>query len=459
MNGPAPGGGDHVKVLALDLGTSSVRAIVQEGERRVALARRPVRLRVDDGGRADLDPEEYLDGLVACLDEVHDRLEGVEAVATSCQWHSLLALDRAGRPVTSLLTWADTRVPYGGRANAPGAGCRGSGKDAAAFHRRTGAWYHPLYWTVRVPWLRARAGERAWSFAGLAEYVTRRLLGDPAASVSMASGTGMLDLAAARWDGEALELADVTEDRLPPLAPRGWSGVLEPRWARRWPALRGVPWLPAVGDGAAATIGACGTAADRPDRISVTVGTSAAVRVAHPLAGAFPLPDGCWRYLVDHDLAVTGIAFSAGGNVFAWAERTLLLPADVESALFALGERPPDGLIAVPDLAGARPPRPAATGSVSGLTLATGPVEILAALLDGVSEQIAAGVRTLAAALPEPPTAVVLGGGAMAASAWWRRNLAARLAVPVEPEAEAEASAMGAIRLAEATSRGRRDVR
>ncbi|GIH72900.1 FGGY family carbohydrate kinase [Sphaerimonospora thailandensis] len=448
-----------MKVLALDLGTSSVRAVVlevakepatdvvKEGRRRVALARRPVRLRVDDGGRADLDPDEYLDGLAACLDEVHDHLDGVEAVATSCQWHSLLALDAAGRPATPLLTWADTR------AKEP------CGRPASGeFHRRTGAWPHPLYWTVRIPWLRERLTERlgdrepAWLFTGLAEYVSRRLLGDPAASVSMASGTGMLDLAAGRWDGEALALAGVTEDRLPPLAPRGWTGTLEPRWARRWPALRGVPWLPAVGDGAAATIGGGRTG---PDRISVTVGTSAAVRVAHPLDGAFTLPDGCWRYLVDHDLAVTGIAYSAGGNVFAWAKRTLLLPADVEAALVALGDHPPDGLAAVPDLAGARPPRPASTGSISGLTLGTGPVEILAALLDGVSGQIADGVRTLTDAMPEPPAAVVLGGGAMAASAWWRRNLALRLAVPVEPEAEAEASAMGVVRLAETVTAGR----
>lgn len=432
-----------MKFLALDLGTSSARAVVWDGAhaggRVVALARRQVRLDVTDAGRAELDPDDYLDGLTACLDEVHAHLDGVRAVATSCQWHSLLALDPAGRPVTPLLTWADTRAQEA-YPETPATG---------ELHRRTGAWRHPLYWTVRIPWLEERLGGRdgSRSFAGLAEYVFRRLLGEPATSVSMASGTGMLDLAAGRWDGEAMALAGVTEDRLPPLAPKGWTGTLTPRWARRWPALRGVPWLPAVGDGAAATVGGGCTG---PDRISVTVGTSAAVRVAHPLAGAFTLPGVCWRYLVDHDLAVTGIAYSAGGNVFAWARRTLLLPDDVEAALTALGEGPPHGLTAVPDLAGARPPRPASTGSISGLTLGTGPVEILAALLDGVSGQIADGVRTLAEALPERPAAVVLGGGAMAASGWWRRNLTRRLAVPVEPEAEAETSAMGVIRIAEA---------
>ena len=60
---------------------------------------------------------------------------------------------------------------------------------------------------------------RTWVSPG--EYVHRRLLGDAAASVSMASGTGLLDQAACAWDLElAAELG--VEDKLPPIddAPR-----------------------------------------------------------------------------------------------------------------------------------------------------------------------------------------------------------------------------------------------
>ena len=37
------------------------------------------------------------------------QLGGVSDVGMACQWHSLLAVDRAGHPLGDLLTWADTR--------------------------------------------------------------------------------------------------------------------------------------------------------------------------------------------------------------------------------------------------------------------------------------------------------------------------------------------------------------
>ena len=101
----------------------------------------------------------------------------------------------------------------------------------------------------------AHAGTRPRSkpllhFLGLPEYVGLQLLDDPSMSVSMASGTGLLATAALTWDDEALELAGAGADALPPLAPPDWRGRLSQSWRRRWPALAGSVWHPALGDGA-----------------------------------------------------------------------------------------------------------------------------------------------------------------------------------------------------------------
>ena len=70
------------RVLALDLGTSSVRALVFD-DRGVAvpgvLARRPTRLDLTDEGKAELDPDEVAAALGECLDELAARggLDGV----------------------------------------------------------------------------------------------------------------------------------------------------------------------------------------------------------------------------------------------------------------------------------------------------------------------------------------------------------------------------------------------
>src|SRR5207245_215583 len=83
------------------------------------------------------------------------------------------------------------------------------------------------------------------------EHLELALFGETATSVSMASGTGLLDQDALRWDAEALAAAGIEPAQLFPLAAHGEGrrGLRSP-WAGRWPALRSVPWFPAVGDGA-----------------------------------------------------------------------------------------------------------------------------------------------------------------------------------------------------------------
>jgi gluconokinase len=435
---------DDGRVLALDLGTSSVRALIFDGEGRPvpgAIARRPTRLLLGEDGKAELDPEAMVALVGACLDELAaaGALDAVELVAMSSAWHSVLAADPAGRPLSGLLTWADTR------AAALVAKLR-QRVDAERLHQRTGAPPHDTFWTVKLPWL-AEQVPAAARYLGLAEYVTGRLLGDASASVSMASGTGLLNLDTIDWDAEALELAGVTPAALPALAPEGWTGRLQPQWARRWPQLAAVPWHPATGDGAASNVGAgCTT----PRWANVNIGTSAAIRVVHePPAGR--LHQRLWRYRVDRSRLVTGEAFSGGGNLFAWARGALRLPDGHEPVEAALAAVPPgaEGVTALPYHAGARAPLdlPAGSGSVAGLSLATTPTEILAALLEAVCYQLADGFDALSESLREPPE-VVASGGAVVASPWWQQTLADVLAQPVRVVDEPEASARGAAVLA-----------
>jgi gluconokinase len=433
------------RVLALDLGTSSVRALVFD-DRGAALpdvlARRPTRLEVTDEGKAELDPDEVVTAVGECLDELAGRreLDGVQHVATSCAWHSVIALDRAGRRQTGALTWADTRA-------APLVAELRSRGDQDRLHAVTGARPHTLYWTVKLPWLARELSPAPARYLGLAEYLTGALLDDPTASRSMASGTGLLDLAAAAWDAQALELAGVAEASLPALAGGGWTGRLGPEGARRWPALAEATWHPVTGDGAASNVGAgCLT----PDHVAVNVGTSAAIRAVEPADQAGPLHRDLWRYLVDDRRVVSGAAFSGAGNLYAWLRKVITLPAedavDGELATVPPGSR---GVVVMPYHAGSRPPLDLAVGSgvIAGISLATTPVEILAATLEAVCYLLAAGYEALASTLPREPE-VVASGGAIVASPWWQQTLADVLGRPVRVVDEPEASARGAALLA-----------
>jgi gluconokinase len=190
-----------------------------------------------------------------------------------------------------------------------------------------------------------------------------------------------------------------------------------------------------------------------PSRAAVTVGTSAAVRLIQPApAGQAlpPLPHGLWRYRVDHDHVVTGVAYTSGGNLFAWARRELRLPesAELDAALARI--RPGGGLPADPRFGGDRAPghAPAGNGQLRGLSFGTRAVEIVAGLMAGVCRLVATDLVELESTVDDP-LEVVLGGGALAASAWWRRSFAASLAPRrVRYQPDPEIGAAGAARVA-----------
>lgn len=432
--GGGPQRGASGRMLALDHGSSSVRALVlDEALTPVpgAKARRGAHITQAADGSAVLDADGYLAALCDCLDELSaaGALDGVGTVALSSQWHSLLPLDSAGRALGPGLSWMDLRPTA-----PPGSGPA----DAAAYHARTGAWWHPFYWPVKLRWL-AEQGVTAAQYAGLPEYITAALVGEPGASVSSASGTGALDTDDCVWDAEALDLAGVAESAVPPLLPDSWRGRLLPRYARRWPALAAAEWAAPLGDGAASALGGGATG---PDRLAITVGTSAAVRLVCP--GAPSPPPGVWRYRIDRQRSVLGVAYSAGGVLYDWVTDLVRGPAgkvtDEELDALAPGEH---GLVALPFHAGHRAPMPAlgAGGTLHGLRLTTNAVDVTAAILEGVCHEVATGAATLD---PARETTAMLGGGAVSASPWFARRLTAALGGYARVATDAEVGARGA---------------
>ncbi|WBB67550.1 FGGY family carbohydrate kinase [Micromonospora sp. WMMD812] len=415
-----------MNILALDLGTSSVRGLVLDADTQPlpgALARRKVDLAIGDDGTGTLNGPAYVACLAECLDELADagHLRDVALVAVSGQWHSVVPLDAAGEPLGPVLTWLDTRPAPLPSASGP--------TDPDDYHQRTGTWWHRSYWSIRLPWVRERAGSRIARFAGLVEYVLGQLLEAAPMSISQASGTGLLDLRTLDWDDEALSLAGAGTGELPALAPLDWHGRLRPEHARRWPALAGARWSAPVGDGGASNVG---SGCVDPSRAAVTVGTSAAVRLMQrvPAGQELPrLPERLWRYRVDHDHVVTGAAYSCGGNLFAWANRELRLPtgAELDAALALVPAG--GGLPADPRFGGDRAPglAPAGTGELRGLSFGTTAVDILAGLMQGLCEMVADDLVVLESTI-DRQVAVVLGGGAVTASVWWRQAFASALA-------------------------------
>lgn len=437
----------------LDVGSSSVRATLyrREGECLAprGCAQRYYDWRAEPAGAMEREAEVVLERVVAAVDGAlaRARAEGIEivAVATAAFWHSLLALDASGEPLTPVLAWGDTR------ATDEALRLR-ERVDERALHRRTGCFLHPSYPSVKLSWLRQRDPDtfrRAAAWVSFPEYLEQRLFGRRRCSFSMASGSGLLDVHRLAWDEEAMEMAGVRPALLSELvdvdAPlRG----LAPEFASRWPELSGADWYPALGDGACANLG---SGAVGLDRIGVTIGTSAAARALWRPDGPVEVPERLWCYRLDREWWTAGGALSNGGNAVAFLRGLLALPPDEERrAAVAALEPDAHGLTILPFLVGERGPGwiHETRSVVVGLRPSTRPEHLLRAWMEAISYRIADICSELEGVLDREPR-IHASGGALHASPVWAQILADVLGRGVSLPAEREATSLGAALVAQ----------
>jgi gluconokinase len=433
-------------ILALDVGTSSVRAALFTPEAKrleASTAHEAYQLRVAPDGTAELDVRELervTVRVIAGALAARRRLRGnpaVVAVGMSCFWHSLLG-ERAGGP-TPIFTWGDGR-------------CRDDADrlraqlNEKAYHARTGCRLRTPYWPAKLCWLRRTkkaAGVAHW--LSPADWLYGRLCGSFTTSVSMASGTGLMDEKRGRWDPALLRLCGVSERRLArisdePLRVTSGAGVALPA-LHRFAELREALWFPALGDGACSNLG---SDAVTPGLAALNMGTSGAVRVVRARKDA-GVSFGLFRYRVDAKRALVGGAISNAGNLRAWALRELRLdddPRRVERAL-AGREWPRHGLTVLPFWTGERSPSwpEAASGTIAGLTYATTALDLLQALTEATYNRLAQITDELARG--QGRLDLVVSGGIRHSSASLQR-LADVLGRPLRACTEPEASLRGA---------------
>lgn len=464
---PLRAAADSPVVLAIDIGTSSVRAALYDARAR-PFEGTQVRLErafctTADGG-AEVDAEASITEVVRVVDaalalSAAHPVSRIESIALSCFWHSLVGVDPAGRAVTPVLGWADTR------AAREAEGLRHQ-LDEGTVHKRTGCPLHASYWPAKLRWLeRVRPDE--WRAAALwmsfSDLIMLRLTGGDhaalATSVSMASGTGLFNIHRCAWDEPLLGDLNLHVGQLPRLAGAGETFRLAGAYRERWPPLRGCDIFPAVGDGAANNVGeGCATRAE----VALMIGTSGAMRVVYEGAAPRDLQRGLWCYRVDRRRIAVGGALSDGGGLYEWLTRSLALddwpaPEDNKAAgarpqklAAALADLLPDahGLTILPFWAGERSLgwEAHASGAILGLTTHTRPIEILRAGIEAVAYRFA----LIAAALERhaPGAEIRASGGALRASPLWVQILADVLGRPVTLSRVGEASSRGAVLLA-----------
>ena len=436
-------------VLALDIGTTSTRALLFDAAGQPVpdcLAQLPNQLATTQDGGATFQADQLFDQVIAVIDQVlqraGDRAKYISAVVSDTFVGNVMGVTATGESVTPLFIYADTRNADDAEQIRQELGATG----LRASHDRVGCLIHTSYLPARFRWL-ARTqpdvlkNSRYWLSFG--EYLYWQLLGQRTVSYSVAAWTGLLNRRSLTWDAEWLSALPVGVDQLSPLVDvnQPLQGLRSP-WAERWPALRGIPWYPAIGDGAAANLG---SGCDHPTRIALTIGTTGAMRVV--VDPALPqVPDGLWLYRVAGHQGLLGGATTEGGNLFAWLRESLQLPPidELEKEL-AAREPAAHGLTVLPFVAGERAPgwHERARASIIGFTLSTQPVDIVQAGLEAIAYRFSLIYRRVKPYLAAEQHQIIASGGGLLSSPAWLQIMADALGEPILALTEKEITSRG----------------
>lgn len=437
-------------LLALDVGTSGVRASLfdEQGREIEGAQAHNNRIFANLGDVEELDANDLIELVGHTFDQLFEKagsaIDHVQLIAASCFWHSLMGIGSDERPTTPIFGWANTRASHAAKQLR-------SRFNEQEIHTRTGCRLHPSYWPAKLLWLEEERPEDYQATAhwlSFADYLVLRLFGETASSVSMASGSGLLNQRSCQWDQDLIAALELPIEKLPQIAEPGKTFAgLRTEFARRWPQLNRACMLPPIADGAANSIGSgCTT----PDKMALMVGTSGAMRVIYEGEPASELPPPLWSYRVDRQRIIVGGALSDGGALFAWMRQSLALSGDQAAIERQLEGIEPDShhLTVLPFWAGERSTGWAtdARGGILGVTLHTRPIEILRAAMEAVAYRFAVLAESLAGFAPN--AAIVASGNALRSSPVWLQIMADVLGRPVLLSATAEASTRGAALLA-----------
>src|SRR5271154_303924 len=446
-------GGKQETFLGLDIGTSSVKALLVDADQRVvAEASAPLSVSRPHPLWSEQDPGDWVAGVEAAVAAIrrHAPTEfgALTGIGLSGQMHGATLLDAHDKPLRPAILWND------GRSFAE---CAELKRRVPDLEQRTGNLAMPGFTAPKMLWVAAHEPEVARATKRVLlpkDYVRLHLSGEAVSEMSDASGTLWLDVARRRWDETLLAATGLTEQAMPRLVEGSEvSAHLAPEIAAAWGlAGRKVPIAGGGGDNAASGIGVGATA---PGEGFVSLGTSGVIfsvtdrfvclprRTLHAFCHALPHRWHGMAVMLSAASSLSWLApvlgreqdigqLIAGAAAFAWSKS-------------AIASAP----VFLPYLSGERTPHndAEATGMFAGLRAEHGAEALAFAVMEGVAFSFADGVDVLDAAGARPSSTMIVGGGAR--SAFWAQMIADATGLTIDLAESAEAgAALGAARLA-----------
>ncbi len=397
-------------------------------------------------GHSEQNPEEILFAVKNCIKQSQDdcKQHQLLGLSFSAAMHSLVAVDNHGLPLTPLIIWSDMRSTE----QANDLVTRGI---AFKIYEATGTAIHPMSPLCKLMWWRKHQPDlinTTFKFLSIKDYVLFHLTGQWITDYSIASASGLFNLKTLTWNKDSMNEANITANQLPLPVPTTQiiTGVNK-EVSQELQITPDVKIIPGASDGCLANLG---TNAIHPGELSITVGTSGAVRMI--VEKTLPDPkQRTFNYLLTENRVVIGGATNNGAILLQWFEKNFgkdgdhSIYEDVTKA--CQKDIKSEALLFLPYIFGERAPiyDSLARGVFFGLGMQHGRIHLLRALMEGICFSllsIAQSVKEVAGDYN-----VIIASGGFIHSPGWVQLLSDVFGKQVQVVAQDDASTIGAARL------------
>ncbi|MBQ0520079.1 xylulokinase [Proteus mirabilis] len=405
--------------LGLDLGTSSVKAIIMNEQGDVVASHSiPLTLSRPHPQWSEQDPQAWWQATDEAIKQLSrtQPIEQIQAIGLSGQMHGAVLLDAQQNILRPAILWNDGRSVKQ---------CLRLAKQYPQFKEITGNLVMPGFTAPKLQWVAENEAEIFCQIAHVLlpkDFLRWKMSGNFASDMSDAAGTLWLDMQKRDWSDELLAATGLSRCQMPTLFEGNQiTGYLLPEIAKKW-QMKQVPIIAGGGDNAA---GAIGVGVYQPGQGMLSLGTSGVYFVVsekflqnsdnavHSFCHALPQT---WHLMsvilsaascLDWVCQLTGI--SDVGAMFKEIEQH----AHSDSSLLFL-----------PYLSGERTPynNADAKGVFWGLTHQHQRADLCRAVLEGVSFALRQGIEVADKAGQHADNITLIGGGAR--SEYWRQLLA-----------------------------------
>ena len=178
--------------IGIDIGTTSTKAVAFSVNGEV-LAKEAIGYAIQhpQPDCSEQDPDEIFEAVINSISKITTTLYNHTPVLVSfsAAMHSILAVDRTGKPLTPCIIWADNRA--GDIAEQLRKSSLGND-----FYHATGVPVHAMSPLCKLLWMKENnepVFRQAHKFIGIKEYIFFRLFGKYLVDTAIASATGLLN--------------------------------------------------------------------------------------------------------------------------------------------------------------------------------------------------------------------------------------------------------------------------